>query len=182
MEIVLIAVGLAMDAFAVSVTSGLTIQHLRIRHAVRIAFFFGAFQAVMPVLGWMAGLGIRNAIVEIDHWIAFGLLSLIGCKMIYESLRLNPIEKRVDPLKISILLILSLATSIDALVVGVTFAILNVSIIKPIIIIGTITFVLSFAGVLVGDRLGHFFEKKIEIAGGLVLIGIGLKILIEHLA
>ena len=182
MEIVLIAVGLAMDAFAVSVTSGLTIQHLRIRHAVRIAFFFGAFQAVMPVLGWMAGLGIRNAIVEIDHWIAFGLLSLIGCKMIYESLRLNPIEKRVDPLKISILLILSLATSIDALVVGVTFAILDVSIIKPIIIIGTITFVLSFAGVIVGDRLGHFFEKKMETIGGLVLIGIGLKILIEHLA
>lgn len=182
MEIFFIALGLAMDAFAVSITSGLTIQHLRIRHAVRIAFFFGAFQAVMPVAGWAAGLGIRNAITQIDHWIAFGLLSLIGGKMIYESLRMNPIEKRVDPLKISILLILSLATSIDALIVGVTFAILNVSIIRPIIIIGTITFVLSFVGVLVGDRLGHFFEKKIEIVGGLVLIGIGVKILIEHLA
>lgn len=182
LTIIIIALGLAMDAFAVSVTSGLTINQLHIKHALRIAFFFGGFQAVMPVLGWMAGLTVRDLIASVDHWIAFGFLTFIGAKMIYEAIRIESLEKRGNPLKWSILILLAVATSIDALAVGLTFAILQVSIILPILIIGVITFFLSFAGVYIGDRLGHFLENKIEIAGGLILIGIGLKILIEHLS
>ena len=176
-----IAVGLAMDAFAVSVTSGITIQHLKISHAFRIALFFGLFQAFMPVVGWGTGLSVKDFIVGIDHWIAFGLLSLIGCKMIYESLKMETRENRFNSLGMHILIILSVATSIDALVVGVSFAFLNISIITPIIIIGAVTFILSFLGVFVGGKLGHFFEKKIEIIGGLILIGMGIEILVEHL-
>ena len=170
-----------MDAFAVSITSGLTIKQLRIAHAIRIGLFFGAFQAIMPLAGWLAGLSVRDFVADVDHWIAFGLLILIGGKMIYEALGMESVDRKQDPLKISVLLMLSIATSIDALAVGVTFAILNVSIILPVMVIGMVTFVMSFAGVYIGDRLGHFFEKKIEILGGLVLIGIGIKILIEHL-
>ena len=179
--IIFIAFGLAMDAFAVSVTSGITIKQLKVRNALKIALFFGAFQAFMPVIGWLAGLSLRAIISSVDHWIAFGLLFVVGCKMIYESVKLEPKERTINPLDVSILLMLSIATSIDALAVGVSFAFLKVSIATPVIIIGVVTFILSFTGVYIGDRFGHFFEKKIEIAGGLILIGIGLKILIEHL-
>jgi len=179
--IILIAFGLAMDAFAVSVTSGITIKELKIRNALKIALFFGLFQAVMPVIGWLAGLSLRALISSIDHWIAFGLLFIVGCKMIYESFNLASDKRTINPLDVYILLMLSLATSIDALAVGVSFAFLKVSIATPVIIIGVVTFGLSFLGVYIGDRFGHFFEKKIEIAGGLILIGIGIKILIEHL-
>jgi putative Mn2+ efflux pump MntP len=174
-SIIFIAFGLAMDAFAVSVTSGITIKQLKVRNALRIALFFGAFQAFMPVIGWLAGLSLRAIISSVDHWIAFGLLFFVGCKMIYESLKLESGERTVNPLDVSILLMLSVATSIDALAVGVSFAFLKVSIATPVVIIGVV------AGVYIGDRFGHFFDKKIEIAGGLILIGIGLKILIEHL-
>jgi putative Mn2+ efflux pump MntP len=179
--IIAIAFGLAMDAFAVSITSGITINRLKINHALKIALFFGLFQAIMPLVGWLAGLSLRGFIAEIDHWIAFGLLSFIGCKMIYESIAVQSSEKQINPLNIYVLLMLSVATSIDALAVGVSFAFLKISIVTPVMVIGTITFVLSFLGVFVGNRIGHFFENKIEIAGGLVLIGIGVKILIEHL-
>jgi len=180
--ILFIAIGLAMDAFAVSITSGIRIRNLRIKHAFKIAIFFGSFQAFMPVIGWLAGLSLRDFISEIDHWIAFGLLSLIGCKMIYESITIDPSEKKLDPLNVYVLLILAIATSIDALAVGVSFAFLKVLIATPIIVIGIVTFLLSFIGVFIGNKLGHFFEKKIEIIGGLILIGIGVKILVEHLA
>jgi len=170
-----------MDCFAVSITSGLTIKHLRINHALQIAVFFGSFQAFMPVIGWLAGLGLRDFITGVDHWVAFGLLGLIGLKMIYESSKLGSDKKEINPLNIHVLFMLSIATSIDALAIGISFAFLNVSLITSIIIIGTITFLLSFIGVYVGNRSGHFFEKKIELAGGLILIGIGTKILIEHL-
>ena len=126
-------------------------------------------------------LSLRDWIIHVDHWIAFGLLSFIGIKMIFESSRLDPTRKKTDPLKLIVLLILAVATSIDALAVGLTFAILQVSIFIPILVIGLITFCLSFAGVYIGDHFGHFFERKIEIAGGVILIGIGIKILIEHL-
>ena len=179
--IIAIAFGLAMDAFAVSITSGITIKRLEINHALRIALFFGLFQAIMPIVGWLAGLSLRGFIAEIDHWIAFGLLSFIGCKMIYESITVQSNEKQINPLNIYVLLMLSVATSIDALAVGVSFAFLKISILTPVIVIGTITFLLSFFGVFVGNRIGHFFENKIEIAGGLILIGIGAKILLEHL-
>jgi putative Mn2+ efflux pump MntP len=180
-SIVIIAVGLAMDAFAVSITSGITIKRLHINHALKIALFFGLFQAIMPIIGWLAGLSLRDYISAIDHWIAFGLLSFIGCKMIYESITVQSSKKEINPLNVYVLLVLSVATSIDALAVGVSFAFLKVSIVTPVIIIGTVTFMLSYLGVYIGDRIGHFFENKIEIAGGILLIGIGIKILVEGL-
>jgi len=179
--IIAIAVGLAMDAFAVSITSGITIKRLKINHALRIAAFFGSFQAFMPVIGWLAGLGLISFISGIDHWIAFGLLVFIGCKMIYESIKIESREDKSNPLNFYVLLMLSVATSIDALAVGLSFAFLKISIATPIIIIGAVTFLLSFLGVFAGNKFGHFFENKIEIVGGIVLIGIGLKILVEHL-
>lgn len=177
-----VAFGLAMDAFAASVSSGITIRHLKIDHALRIALFFGSFQAIMPVIGWLAGLSLRDFISDIDHWIAFGLLSFIGCKMIYEAFGMETGQREVNPLNIYVLLMLSVATSIDALAVGVSFAFLKISIATPVLVIGIVTFLLSYLGVFVGNRLGHFFEKQIEVLGGLVLIGIGIKILIGHLA
>jgi len=180
-SIIFIAFGLAMDAFAVSITSGLTIKNLRINSALKIAIFFGTFQAVMPLIGWLAGLSFRNFIVGIDHWIAFGLLTVIGCKMIYESTKMELDKKKIDPLNFYVLFILSIATSIDALVVGLSLSFLKVFIALPAIIIGIITFLLSIFGVYFGNRFGHYFERKIEIAGGVILISIGIKILIEHL-
>ena len=179
--VVIIAIGLAMDAFAVSVASGFTIKKLKLRHALRIALFFGLFQALMPTIGWLAGLSLRELISQWDHWIAFGLLACIGAKMVYESFKLEADRKQINPLAIDVLLMLSIATSIDALAVGVTFAFLKVSIVWPIIVIGLITFTTSFLGVFIGDKFGHIFESKIELLGGLVLIAIGLKILLQHL-
>ena len=179
--ITVIAFGLAMDAFAVSITSGITIKHLRINNALRIAIFFGLFQAFMPGIGWLAGFSLRDFISGIDHWIAFGLLSMIGCKMIFESTKMGSSEKEIDPLNIYVLLILSIATSIDAFAVGLSLSFLKISIVTTAIIIGIVTFMVSFLGVFVGNRFGHFFENKIEVIGGLILIGIGIKILIEHL-
>jgi len=179
-SIIFIAFGLAMDAFAVSITSGLTIKQLRVNDALKIAIFFGLFQAIMPLIGWSAGLGFRDFISSIDHWIAFGLLSLIGCKMIYESSKMGINDKKKDPLNVYVLLMLSIATSIDALAVGLSLSFLKVSIALPAIIIGVVTFLLSLFGVYFGNRFGHYFEKKIEIIGGLILIGIGIRILINH--
>lgn len=177
-----LAVALAMDAFAVSIASGVAIQRLHVKHALKIAFFFGLFQALMPLVGWLAGLSLRVYIERIDHWVAFGLLGFIGGKMIHESMKFEKDEEASDPLNIYVLLVLSIATSIDALAVGLTFSLLNIVVFTPILIIGAVTFMLSFAGVYIGDHLGHFFESKIELAGGLILIGIGFKILVEHLA
>ncbi|MDT8316523.1 MAG: manganese efflux pump MntP family protein [bacterium] len=182
LTIFVIALGLAMDAFAVSITSGIAIKRLRIRYALRIAFFFGAFQALMPIIGWFAGLGMRDLISAIDHWIAFILLLIVGCKMIYESTVMDEEKDERDPLNLYVLIVLSVATSIDALAVGLSLSFINVAIIAPAAIIGVITFLLSFLGVYIGDRFGHFFESRIEILGGLILIGIGTRILIEHTA
>jgi len=179
--IVGIAVGLAMDAFAVAVASGFSLEKLQVRQALRMALFFGGFQMLMPVVGWLAGLSLRNFITGYDHWVAFALLGFIGGKMIYESFSLTDRKKSADPFRPAMLLVLAIATSIDALAVGITFAFLTVSIIRPVLIIGVITFALSFTGVYLGRRLGHLFERKIELFGGVVLIAIGLKILLEHL-
>ncbi len=179
--ILFIAFGLAMDAFAVSVTSGFAIKTLKINHALRIATSFGVFQAIMPLIGWLAGFGLRDFISGVDHWVAFGLLSVIGVKMIIESTKMKSAEKKADPLNIYVLLILSVATSIDALAVGLTLSVLKTAVITPALIIGVVTFILSFIGVYIGDRFGHFFESKIEVAGGLILIIIGAKILFEHI-
>jgi putative Mn2+ efflux pump MntP len=181
LTIIIIAVGLAMDAFVVSIVSGSAYKQLRVRHALRMAIFFGAFQAFMPLIGSLAGLTLREHIAHYDHWIAFGLLAAVGGKMIYESLKIKSIEENPDPSNILVLLVLSVATSIDALAVGVTLSLIAGSIIVAAILIGLITFVLSYIGVYIGKRFGHLFESKIEALGGVILIGIGIKILIEHL-
>jgi len=179
--IIVIAVGLAMDAFAVSIVSGAAYKQLKIKHALRIAVFFGGFQALMPLIGSLAGLSIKAYVVPYDHWVAFGLLSAVGGKMICESFKIKSAEQNVNPSNIFILLVLSVATSIDALAVGITLSFLRVSLAKAVTIIGLVTFVLSYLGVFIGKKYGHFFENKIEAAGGLILIGLGTKILLEHL-
>jgi putative Mn2+ efflux pump MntP len=177
-----IAVGLAMDAFAVSVITGSVYKEFKLRHALRMALFFGAFQAVMPVIGFLAGLGLKEYIEASDHWVAFALLFFVGAKMIYESFRIEAAEKNRDPANLLVLLALSFATSIDALAVGITLSLLQAPIVLAVTVIGLVTFALSYPGVLIGKRFGHLFESKIEIVGGLILIAIGLKILVEHLA
>lgn len=180
-SIILIAVGLAMDAFAVSVSCGLAVKPLRISYALRIAFFFGAFQAVMPVIGWAAGVSLRVIITSFDHWVAFILLMAIGCRMIYESFKKEKKSPGGNAVSMGGLLVLSLATSIDALAVGISFAFLKETILFPSLTIGSVTFILCFVGVWLGNRFGHIFENKFEMIGGLVLIGIAVKILISHL-
>jgi len=179
--IVIIAVGLAMDAFVVSIVSGSAYKQLHIKHALRMALFFGAFQAIMPLIGSLAGMTLRNYILNWDHWIAFGLLAAVGAKMIYESFKIKSEGQKSDPSNIIVLLVLSVATSIDALAVGITLSLIAGSIITAASIIGLITFALSYLGVQIGKRFGHFFESGIEALGGVVLIAIGTKILIEHL-
>ena len=179
--IIIIAFALAMDAFAVSIVSGTTYRQLEVKHAFRMALFFGGFQAFMPLIGSLAGLTIRDYIAEYDHWVAFGLLAAVGGKMIYGSFKIGPSGKNSNPANIVILLFLSIATSIDALAVGITLSFLKVSIVLAVAIIGLITFILSYLGVYIGKKVGHFFEGQIEAIGGLVLIGLGIKILIEHL-
>lgn len=181
LTIIFIALALAMDAFAVSIASGVTIKQLKIRHALTIGAWFGLFQALMPLVGWLGGMKLRVVIGKVDHWVAFGLLFFIGSKMIYESFKIESVEKKGDPLDIYVLFVLSVATSIDALAVGLSFAMLKVSIVMPVLVIGSVTFLLSFLGVWIGDKCGHLFEKKIEIIGGLLLIAVGAKILIAHL-
>ncbi len=178
--ILLIAVGLAMDAFAVSITCGLALKKLKIKHVFTIALSFGFFQGVMPIIGWLAGVGFRSFISSIDHWIAFGLLVIIGGKMIYESSKLESSVKD-EELNVTFLLFLSIATSIDALAVGLSFSFLKVEIITPSLIIGVVTFILSMIGVIIGKKVGHLFERKIEVFGGIILILIGFKILLSHL-
>lgn len=181
LPIILISLGLAMDAFAVSITNGITIQCLRLKHALKIAIFFGGFQALMPLIGWLAGIGLKQYVESFDHWIAFALLLFIGAKMIYEAIWIDEVEKKCDPLNLVVLLGLAIATSIDAMAVGVTFAFLHIAIVTPAIIIGVITFALSLAGVFIGNRLGDRLGSKMEVLGGIILIGMGTKILLSHL-
>jgi putative Mn2+ efflux pump MntP len=181
LTIVIIAVGLAMDAFVVSIVSGGAYKQLHVKHALRMALFFGAFQALMPLVGSLAGLTLKDYIAYCDHWIAFGLLAAVGGKMIYESFKIKSVEENQDPSNIFVLLVLSVATSIDALAVGITLSLIASSIIAAVVIIGLITFVLSYIGVFIGKKFGHFFEAKLEAIGGLILIGIGVKILLEHI-
>ncbi|MCW3998510.1 MAG: manganese efflux pump MntP family protein [Candidatus Bathyarchaeota archaeon] len=178
--IVLIALGLAMDSFSVSITRGFTNTRTRIlNEALKTGFFFGLFQAIMPIIGWITGQSIINLISEFDHWIAFGLLIFIGARMIYESLTKES-KQIVSSSSFKVLMILSIATSIDALAVGLSLSFLQTSIIIPAIIIGIITFSLSFLGVYIGKKFGDYFEK-IGVIGGIILIIIGLRIIIEHL-
>lgn len=178
-SLLLISISLAMDAFAVSVSAGFTVKWVRFFQAIFLAATFGIFQAVMPLIGWAGWYSIRGLIEPVDHWIAFILLSGLGARMINEALQDDEEEKR-DYFSFKSLLTLGIATSIDALAIGVSFALLPINILMAISMIGIITTVLCLAGVYIGARFWHIFEKKAEIAGGLILIAIGTKILLEH--
>lgn len=185
MELFLIAVGLSMDAFAVAVCKGLGMRRLDMRQAAVIALFFGGFQALMPLAGWALGAQFEKFITPVDHWIAFALLAIIGSKMLWDAFREGdsegascPIDGKLDVRELAML---AVATSIDALAVGITFAFLRVDIVVSAGLIGATTFALALAGVAVGQRFGARYEKLATVAGGVVLILIGLKILLEHL-
>jgi putative Mn2+ efflux pump MntP len=170
-----------MDCFSVSITTGLAAKASSLSFALKVGAYFGFFQAFMPVLGWMGGTSVIDLISGIDHWIVFGLLCLIGCRMIYEATKGSNHKGEGSLPNGYVLLVLAVATSIDALAVGISLAFLRSAILVPVIIIGVVSFLLSFAGIYMGKSFGHFFENKIEIAGGLILIAIGVKILIEHM-
>lgn len=185
LEILLIAVALSMDAFAVALASGACMRTPDLKKALKMGLFFGGFQTLMPVLGWLAGVGMKNFIAGVDHWIAFGLLALVGGKMIYEAVKPGAGEECPcgdRSFETRALFILAVATSIDALAVGITFSLLSVSLLLPVAVIGLVTFSLTVAGVSIGIKGGRFLGNKAEILGGLVLLGIGVKILFEHLA
>ena len=183
-ELVFIGIGLSMDAFAVAICKGLGMRKVNMRHCLMIALFFGGFQALMPWLGWLLGKQFQQYITSIDHWIAFGLLAFLGIKMLIDAIKewkeevvpeengkLNPVE----------LLLMAIATSIDALAVGVTFAFLQVEILPSITVIGCLTFGISIGGVFIGNIFGSRFKNKAAVLGGVILIFIGVKILVEHL-
>lgn len=181
--IFLTAVGLAMDAFAVSVGGGISLKKVTFKDAATIGTFFGGFQFLMPIVGWTLGLTIRDFIISFDQWVAFALLGFIGGKMVYESFTEEGEEDEgIDFRNLYVLLTLSIATSIDALAVGLGLSVIQVSVVYVSIIIGIITFLICFTGVFLGGKFGHLFERQAEAVGGLVLIGIGFKILFEHLS
>ncbi len=180
-ELVLLALGLAMDAFAVSICTGLTMQPFTFRKALTIGLYFGIFQAVMPLLGYLVGSQFADKITAFDHWIAFGLLALIGGKMIKESFEHEEPSGEEASLRMKAMLPLAIATSIDALAVGVLFALQKVNVFTAIAWIGSITLVVSMAGVKIGHVFGSKFKSKAEFAGGVLLVLIGLRILLEHL-
>ncbi len=181
-ELFFVAVGLSMDAFAVSVCKGLGMKRMNIRNALTISLFFGGFQALMPCVGWFLGTRFQKYIVRYDHWIAFLMLVYIGGKMIKDSVcdggREVVVGRTVD---LKELLVLSVATSIDALAVGITLAFLNINILFSAAMIGAVTFFLSFSGVFAGVKFGSRFDRKSEIIGGVILVFIGFRILFEHL-
>jgi len=184
MEIVtifLLAIGLSFDSFAVSVCSGLNLPHIRFFQAVKIAIFLALFQAFMPLVGWLVGNSMKSLIEPVDHWIAFGLLSLIGGKMVIESFIDSEVREIKNPLNIRVILLLSLATSIDALAVGFSFATMLNKILIAVLIIGSVTFVASMLGILLGKKTGPKVTRYAEIIGGLILIFIGTRILILHI-
>lgn len=185
-SIFFIAVALAMDAFSVCVSCGIAIPKPGPGHYVRLAFSFGLFQFMMPVIGFFGGMYLEQYIKSYDHWLAFGLLVFIGLKMVRESFSRDsaecPADERRDPSRGWSLLVLSVATSIDALAVGLSIGVLNRPILIPSIIIGTVCAIISALGVAIGSKVGPLFGKRAEAIGGLVLIAIGVKILVEHLA
>lgn len=179
-ELFLIAVGLSMDAFAVSVCKGLAMPKCTFKKGAIVGLWFGGFQALMPAIGYVLGAQFQEAIASIDHWIAFVLLALIGGNMIHEALD-NDEEEADASLNVKTMFLLAVATSIDALAIGITFAFLKVNIIPAVCFIGIVTFIISFAGVKIGNVFGARYKNKAEIVGGIILILLGLKILLEHL-
>ena len=184
-EFLLLGVGLAMDAFSVSICKGLAMRKVNKKQAVIIALFFGGFQAIMPVIGWLLCKGFQTYIEAFDHWIAFALLAFIGVKMIIETLREKEddvvIEEMDPPLDMKEMLMLAIATSIDALAVGISLAALDRPIVESATIIGVVTFIISIVGVYIGNFFGNRYKKRAEFAGGIILVLIGVKILCEHM-
>ena len=184
-EFLLLGVGLAMDAFAVSICKGLAMRKVNKKQAVIIALFFGGFQAIMPVIGWLLCKGFQTYIEAFDHWIAFALLAFIGAKMIVETLSEKEedvvVEKMDPPLDMKEMLMLAIATSVDALAVGISLAALDRPIVESATIIGVVTFIISIVGVYIGNFFGNRYKKRAELAGGIILVLIGVKILCEHM-
>ena len=180
LELYILAVGLSMDAFAVSVCKGLAMPKITVKKAAVVGIWFGGFQALMPALGYLLGSQFKDSITAIDHWIAFILLGIIGGNMIREACS-GECENESDSLDIKTMFLLAVATSIDALAVGITFAFLKVNIAAAVSFIGVTTFVISAAGVKIGNIFGTKYKSKAELAGGIILILLGLKILLEHL-
>lgn len=178
-ELFLIAVGLSMDAFAVSVCKGLSVKKVGVKHAALAGLYFGGFQFLMPVIGYLLGFRFESVIETVDHWVAFVLLAFIGGNMIKESF--GKAEELNDDFGVKTMLLMAVATSIDALAVGITFAFLEVQILPAAGLIGVTTFLLSFAGIYIGNVFGARYKSKSELAGGIILVLIGVKILLEHL-
>lgn len=187
LEIWLLAVGLAMDCFAVSIASGIILKRARVRPMLVMAFFFGLFQALMPLLGWLCANSFSHLIESIDHWIAFSILAFLGGRMVMESFKDEDCRHEYDPTSLKVVLALAVATSIDALAIGISFAFLGIrsfsAILSPIGIIGFVSFAMSLVGLMFGIRFGCGIARKLraELWGGIILIIIGTKILIEHL-
>ena len=179
-KMVLISIGLAMDALAVSICKGLSMKDISIKNSMKVGIYFGGFQAIMPLIGFWLGDLFDEFLVSIDHWVVFVLLVIIGINMIFETITNNK-ESSDDRIDFKTMFIPALATSIDALAVGITFAFLKVNLLLAILLIGLITFIFSFMGVRMGNKVGKKFENKAKILGGLILIGLAIKILIEHL-
>ena len=179
--IFLIGVGLSMDCVAVAIASGLSMKKVRISQAAKMGMFFGAFQGLMPMIGWILGLNLIGFISGFVHWIAFAVLSFIGIKMIYETIKGSNQERKDDPLRTYALIMLSLATSTDALAVGLSFSLLGINIFFPSLIIGTVCFSLSAIGALASSKLGEALGSRMKVIGGLVLIIIGVRILTEYI-
>lgn len=181
-ELFIIAVGLSMDAFAVSVCKGLAMKKCTVKKACIVGLYFGVFQAGMPLAGYFLGVQFKDVITSVDHWIAFVLLGIIGANMVRESIgSCDECETENDSLDVKTMIGLSVATSIDALAVGVTFAFLSVDIVPAVSFIGIVTFTISVAGVKIGNVFGNKYKSKAELAGGIILILMGAKILLDHL-
>lgn len=180
LEILLIAIGLAMDAFAVSICKGLSMKKMSWEKAIIVGLYFSTFQALMPAIGYFLGTTFEGLVTRVDHWIAFGLLTIIGINMLKEAFSKNE-ENQNDSVDFRTMSVLAIATSIDALAVGITFAFLRVNMLIAAIIIGIVTFAICIIGVKIGNKFGDKYERKAETVGGLILILMGIKILLEHL-
>lgn len=182
LSLLALACALAMDAFAVAIVTGLTVSPLTRRHVFRMAFHFGLFQALMPVAGWLAGTAVHRHIAAFDHWIAFGLLAFVGGRMVWGALGAEHGERLAsgDPTSGWALVLLSLATSVDALAVGLSLAMLGSRIVVPAVVIGVVAAAFTVVGMALGRRIGSIWGQRVEVTGGLILLGIGVRILVEH--
>lgn len=180
-SILIIAIGLSMDCFAVALGAGCSLKKINIYQLMRLSVSFGLFQAIMPTIGWLVGRTVINFIAPYDHWVAFGLLALIGGHMVWEFFEKKEKDEAVDVTRGVRLLVLSVATSIDSLAVGLSFAFLKVNIVLAVVIIGVVAFIITATGFVIGRKVSQFMGKWAELAGGLILIGIGLRILLSHL-